>query len=113
MQDLPINTPEKISKEEQKILSAINIYFSEHIKEHLPNYNKSKPTLEEYKTLINTLPKSQELQKFALDPDKYALAGKSPTHNKPLEQKEVSKATHQERLLAQREQSKQSQGRGI
>ena len=117
MQNLPINEPEKISKEEQKILSVINTYFSEHIKEHLPNYNNAKPTLEEYKILINTLPESQELQKFALDPDKYS--NKSPnissvnTNTNLPKTQEAGKTTHQERLQTQREQSKQSQGRGI
>ncbi|ODA38476.1 hypothetical protein A8V33_04585 [Rickettsia sp. wb] len=111
MQDLPINTPEKLSKEEEKILSVINTYFSKHIKEHLSNYDKIEPTFEEYKTLINTMPQSGEMQKFALNPDIYAGTSNKP--NIEVNNKESGKTTHQDRLQAQREQLRQPQGRGI
>ncbi|HJD55234.1 MAG TPA: hypothetical protein LFW21_00945 [Rickettsia endosymbiont of Pyrocoelia pectoralis] len=114
MQDLPVNIPEKLSKEEEKILSVINTYFSEHIKEYLPNYdNATLPSHEQYKTLINTLSHSEEMQKFALDPDKYALSKSSMNVNSPPKSKEASKPTHLERLQAQREQLKQPQGKGM
>ena len=62
---LDIVNPEKITKEEQQLLSSINAYFSQHIKNYLLNYDRAIPTFEQYHTMITQFSEVRKLQSFA------------------------------------------------
>ncbi|WP_264684979.1 MULTISPECIES: TomO hydrophobic C-terminal domain-containing protein [unclassified Wolbachia] len=66
--DVDIGNPEKITFEQQKILAEINKYFSENIKNVLPNYNRNIPNNDEYKLIIEKLSEVKEMQDFAQEP---------------------------------------------
>ncbi|WP_265041421.1 TomO hydrophobic C-terminal domain-containing protein [Wolbachia endosymbiont (group B) of Melanostoma mellinum] len=63
-----IDDPEEITFEQQKILAEINKYFSEYIKNALPNYNRNIPNNDEYKLIIEKLSEVKEMQDFAQEP---------------------------------------------
>ncbi|WP_019236530.1 ankyrin repeat domain-containing protein [Wolbachia pipientis] len=60
-----IGNPEKITFEQQKILAEINKYFSENIKNVLPNYNRNIPNRDEYYLIITGLPEVEVMRRFA------------------------------------------------
>ncbi|WP_342270094.1 leucine-rich repeat domain-containing protein [Rickettsia endosymbiont of Orchestes rusci] len=65
MKIINFNEPEKITIPEQQILAKVNQEFTDHIKEHLPEYGKLLPTREEYQIIINSIPSSRSAPALA------------------------------------------------
>jgi hypothetical protein len=78
---LDVSNPEEIDKGQQQVLSEINKYFGEHIKETLPNYSREVPTSEQYTTMINQIPEVPAMQNFAENPDNYFATISPPSEN--------------------------------
>jgi hypothetical protein len=59
-----VSNPKEITLEQQQALAKVNQVFTQHIKEHLPNYDRVVPTYKEYQTFIEALANSAQAEKL-------------------------------------------------